>query len=378
MLSQESGFDNLGALALDLDRIGCQYAFLWPKDEGPIQGSIKVAIDLKSKWGFKGPIIQIKSGFQLKSLKKTILANNSVVFIQTPYLNDHYIKSSQVLLSGVRLGYLNYGVNLADTPEYHYGLEIYKDISLLLVANDFEEKQFTEKGVKPENILVSGIPVIHEILYHSDNSNSAAAAAEAKAKAKAKTLKLLWAPYWAGTWSNWEKALAQLYPIAMQYPQLEITVRAHPLLSPITARKVPKEYQTAKATHSDSESIFQQFLSLPNVKISKNTIIADCRSNDLLLTDGVSIIAFWAATGKQQGIIRRESSPNFSTQFREIEASAESINIESSQMQNWIKTNLELHSRNMLNTNKLGPQSTWFSPNPNGPAKILQEWLNTN
>lgn len=365
-LNQESGFDNLAALGLDLDRIGTPYVFLWPFDEGPIQGNFSVAAKLRSKWGFLGPLLRIKSLRHLKSIKRQILRNNGIVFIQTPYLFDHYVDSSIDLLKGVRLGYLNYGVNLADTPDYHYELDTYKSISTLLVANEFEKEAFIAAGINPENILVVGIPVVHELIHFIDKT-----APDSNAP-----LKLLWAPYWAGTWSNWEKTLRPLYTLAKGNSDIEIKVRAHPLLTPITSREVPSAYQTAKASSENSEFLFQQLLALPNVEISQDTIVADCRIHDLLLTDGVSIIAFWAATGKNQGVIRRATSPDFSSQYLEINENVHHLDIDTPQVENWITENLELHHRNELaKTNHSSSPSTWFSPKTQGPGLIFKEWL---
>lgn len=365
-LSQESGFDNLAALALDLDRVGQRYVFLWPLDEGPIQGNFSVASELRRKWGFLGPLIKIKSVQHLKSLKRKILKNNGIIFIQTPYLFDHYIESSLDLLEEVRLGYLNYGVNLADTPDYHYELDSYKSIFALLVANEFEKEAFIASGINPDNILIVGIPVVHELIHFNQNTNPGSNS----------PLMLLWAPYWAGTWSNWEKTLHPLYMLAKKHSDLEIKVRAHPLLTPVTSRKVPSAYQTAKASSADSELLFQKLIALPNVKISHDTIVADCRMHDILLTDGVSIIAFWAATGKKQGIIRRATSPHFSSQYLEINEKAHHLDIDTRQVENWITENLELHHRNELaETNRSSSPSTWFSPKAEGPGLVFKEWL---
>ena len=369
LLCQESGFDNLASLALDLDRIGQSYYFLWPLDEGPLQGSFSIASELREKWGFRGPIIRIKSVEQLRSLKRKILANQGITFIQTPYLSDHYVASSLDFLKEVRLGYLNYGVNLANTPDYHYQLDIYNSISALLVANEFERDAFIAAGVSPEKIVSVGVPVIHELIHFTQKSEPASQ----------KPLKVLWAPAWAWGWSNWEETLPTLYAVAKKHSDLEVKIRAHPLLTPLTSRQVPPSYQTAKPRSANSESLFQKLLSLPNVEISNDTIVADCRMHDILLTDGVSIIGFWAATGKKQGVIRRATSPQFSSQYLEINQNVQHLDIDTNQIEDWIVEEMELKRRKAPEkTGNSSIPSRWFSPNAEGPGKIFNEWLCAN
>ena len=66
-----------------------------------------------------------------------------------------------------------------------------------------------------------------------------------------------------------------------------------------------------RADDSPYLDLFQKLLSLSNVRLSRDSLPNDILSSDALLTEGVSIIGYWASTGKPMAVYRDENSPEF-------------------------------------------------------------------
>jgi hypothetical protein len=138
--------------------------------------------------------------------------------------------------------------------------------------------------------------------------------------------RLLWAPHWSKDWLNgtqgfaqWRKTVGVILDFAYSNPLIDIVVRPHPILREVILASrfksrliLNREALKAIDLESDSHDLddFSNLLSLQNVSMSDNTLLEDILRSSHLVTDGVSIIGYWATTGKPMLVVEgKEGSP---------------------------------------------------------------------
>jgi CDP-glycerol glycerophosphotransferase (TagB/SpsB family) len=104
------------------------------------------------------------------------------------------------------------------------------------------------------------------------------------------------------------------------HPEIKIVFRPHPLLKDAlfkSPNKYEKIYQREIKKSLDPRldnfvvERIHEMLNLPNVFLSTGTLPEDILESDALITSGVSIIGYFAATGKPMLIYRDSNSPEF-------------------------------------------------------------------
>ena len=347
--------------------------FVWPFIPGPIQGSPAEANRILASYNPKWKLQEFQNHISWKLFVWQSRRRKTIFFLQTPYIDDHYSELTKQLFEKCRNAYINYGVNIERGETVALNLGVFKRFSPLLVANLSERQKFLDLGIDPSSLVVTGMPGPFEV--HSRCFSSAPQRKTPKEQRRV----LLWAPHWITEWTTWGSVLPELLSIAKAHPELKVVVRAHPFLTAVTKKLLPKEYRSAADDSQASLNLMAEFLSLENVSLSSFNMVDDCIRSDWLLTDGVSIIAYWAATGKHLAITRSVKSPAFSEESDSITAHSQLIDTgQKGQVQRWIMERLEnaAHSpaSDLPNVDLIAGSTQYFIPG-NSPGKIVSDWL---
>ena len=251
----------------------------------------------------------------LDSLRDGLTARKDpVVLFQSPY-PEHYPSWLIDATPALRTAYAGYGIPLSRWYEGHFRTPIIASTSFLLAGSKYESDGY-RREVPSASTLFVGNPLLFEIRR---------AMAEASPAPDDETPRLLWAPHWTRAqshdtifgFSTWSESVFELLAWA-ESTSLPLTVRPHPIL------RIALEHrrQGSATTHrealktigrEDAEAIaaFETLLQLTNVSLSNDGMLEDILSHDGLVTDGVSIIGYWCATGKPILVTRKESNPAF-------------------------------------------------------------------
>gem|GEM_PF-2223809 len=151
--------------------------------------------------------------------------------------------------------------------------------NLIILRSSSEEERIRDLGLS-HKAIAAGDPLLHDVItarrFWQESSGYRS---------------LLWAPHWSKKISgargfyNWRWTVGPLLRHMRKNPNLKLVVRAHPFLF-----RPGSEF----SRHRNVRKLF----SLPNVSNSDSSLIRDIERADALITDGVSIIGYFAATGK--------------------------------------------------------------------------------
>lgn len=152
-------------------------------------------------------------------------------------------------------------------------------------------------------------------------------------------------------------------------------MRPHPILALALANaEGAKSHREAK-TVIDAERDFEALgnwlglLRLPNVRLSTSSLLSDVLRHDALLTDGVSIIGYFADTGKPLAVFRDARSPEFN-QVGEGLVSTADVVADGSEVASWLD---DLVSRPMtIDTRRIATMRQLF---PTPAQSPVQSWL---
>ena len=90
-------------------------------------------------------------------------------------------------------------------------------------------------------------------------------------------------------------------------------------------------------------------LDLPNVTFSDKSLVEDVLESSALVTDGVSIIGYWASTGKPMLIIRDKDSANFNNYVIDLIKSVDA-RAPGKEIENWLDQIYHSPSENLLSS----------------------------
>jgi hypothetical protein len=269
------------------------------------------------------------------------------MFLQSPY-EEHYPDWFENIHAEINFAYSGYSINLADYYPGTYGSSIVRNSQFLLAGSQDELNGYKTVARADAIVLLTGNPLLFQLRKMI---------AENKDHPK-KLLRILWAPHWTNSWQNstggfarWGIALEAIHKFARQNLDIEIVFRPHPLLraaidAELSKGKILKNRESIKSRESDEFRAFvpelKEFLRLKNVEVSKDTMLQDVYQSDLLVTEGLSIIAYWAATGKPILVLRDEKSPKFNSEGEELLATMDQTNV-AKEILSWL--NLQSSSR---------------------------------
>jgi hypothetical protein len=266
------------------------------------------------------------------------------MFLQSPY-EEHYPDWFENMHTEIPFAYSGYSINLADYYPGTYGSSIVRNSRFLLAGSQDELNGYTTVARADAIVQLTGNPLLFE-LRKMINQN--------KNRPK-KPMRILWAPHWTTSWQDsteglarWDIALEAIHTFANMNLDKEIVFRPHPLLraaieAELGKEKILKHRESIKTQQSEYFMVFvaqlREFLQLKNVKTSKNTMLQDVYQSDLLVTEGLSIIAYWATTGKPILVLRDDRSPKFNAEGEELLTTVDQTNLVAEAL-SW----LDLHS----------------------------------
>lgn len=226
------------------------------------------------------------------------------VFLQSPY-PEHYPEWFWGLSTQTPFCFAGYGAIL-DTWEWgHYQLPSLRACAWLLAETEFVRSKYLEHGNDPSRIVVTGNPLMYELRRRLSGSDETPSPRRT----------ILWAPHWSRTWfeykrgySRWEEAVHAVLQVAKDAAGVDFVVRPHPLF----LRQLDQSRADEGDTNRDRyTTAFHELLQLDNVSLSASGFVDDILRSDALLTDGIGIIAYFAATGRPMAVIRDSDSPPF-------------------------------------------------------------------
>lgn len=211
--------------------------------------------------------------------------------------------------------YLGYGINLSDWSEGHVKLPSFRYFELVGQPVRKIHKKMLQNGL--DGALRCGDAMMQRIL---ERSSLAKPLVDQK-------VRLLWAPHWSQTWfssgeagySRFIECLEPMAELLESEPLLEISFRPHPMLrSALVERNsahssVQREVTSTKAglDRATWSAKFQKLSSHERFRWSEADLVQDVSQSDLLVSEGVSILAYWAVTGKPLIVWRDSKSPDF-------------------------------------------------------------------
>lgn len=183
------------------------------------------------------------------------------------------------------------GVQLIKWDHGVYGLPFFSRCSLILASSPHSLNRYLSSEFSPLSAFWSGDPLLYELARTEPASSDMPS--------------ILWAPHWSEKWVNgepgfstWKSTVHDVLSVARRNPSAQFIVRGHPLM-----KVGGDDRRSRRATRS-----YKALLRLPNVRLSTASMKQDILESTALLTDGISIIAYYSATGKPMAVVRRAMS----------------------------------------------------------------------
>jgi len=336
--------DELIREALDLHLSICIVQFT----EGEIVGNHRNSIE-KNKFATSLAL--------LGHMRKT---QSLALFLQSPY-SEHYPEWLTEAKNLVPIAYAGYGLALSNWTDGHFKTPLILAASYLFASGEYDFRGY-ESHSTSARVIRSGNPLLFRLRSLMDK----------KGKSKLPS-SLLWAPHWTDTWvdgtkgfSRWRECLPHLYEWAIANSTKNVNIRPHPFLR----KEIDSYLDENQSTNDDpSFSLLKKFLILENVNLSENTMIEDILTNDVLVTEGVSIIAYWASTGKAMYVVRDIDSPKLNKNGEQILVNASGIG-KSNDLSLWLRQIVDKKTR--INKKLIKPTERVY---PSYPESPLQIWL---
>ena len=259
------------------------------------------------------------------------------LFLQSPYDEHHPPWMMDTQLDGMFL-YAGYGLNLSNWRYGHFELPIFSRCNSIFADNPISYSEFNVRYGK--SAFPTGNPLMWRIRR------------EISERENATSNRILWAPHWSASWlesqrgfSRWEDSVAEMKAWAERNQSTTIVFRPHPILKiafdslissdPLLNREA-KSLMSSVRNKKSVERILE-FLRLPNVEVSIQTMREDVLRCDKMFTDGVSIIGYWMATGKPIAVWRDAESPPFNLEGETLIRHADIVNSKSS-LRKWLES----------------------------------------
>ena len=268
----------------------------------------------------------------------------SYIFLSTPYL-EH--QPSWLVRGNYKLAYAGYGLTLSNWDFGHFSSGLTEKCEILLAGSEYEFLGYHKASRVPQKILLAGNPLMWQIRNQIKK----------KSIQKFRVRQILWAPHWTSRWmdsdhgySRWGEKAPVILEFAKRHPEIHFVFRPHPILragifgtdnksDKIYQREIKKSFNVEK--DKLEIAILNEFVKLPNVTLSTGTMSEDILQSDALLTSGVSIIGYWAATGKPMCIYRDINSPRFGVNGEKLILSSETVST-TTELLSWMQKTINL------------------------------------
>ena len=182
--------------------------------------------------------------------------------------------------------------------------------SLVCAQNSWTKQAFLNLGLSPQRVLQAGDPLMWEMARRPIQDNLP-------------KYDLLWSPHWSVTgvtrFSNGYGNLGADVQFVARLADhgLRILIRAHPLTF-----MVGRSQTADSLRHSpESHSFLHHLLALtehPNITISSGSIIEDLEASQVVVTDGVSMIAYSALLSRPLIVRRRPDAAGFRSEWSHL------------------------------------------------------------
>jgi hypothetical protein len=236
--------------------------------------------------------------------------NPLAVFIQTPYLETLPILWQPVLASQ-SICVPGYGPHLSGDDFWwgssrgQFGLSGFVLARYVFAANHSIARSFYDCGLSSSQVVLTGDPLTWSMRRDSliDDPQT--------------TFDLLWAPHWTPlnvtgrrrAYRNIERDIELVLDFAEAGNS--VCLRPHPLF----VKRIEEDPNFLSlalgALDQNLHHVWEELIAHKNVKLSSATMVEDCLRCKRLLTDGISIVFYWALTGKPTAISYRPDSPTF-------------------------------------------------------------------
>ena len=260
--------------------------------------------------------------------KKTLLRHlkdtkSTAIFLQVPY-PEYYPSWFNSISKKLNLAYAGYGISLSDYVEGQFNTELIRNSKFLLANSNYDFEGYNKIESDKAKIILTGNPMLYELRNHLSQISS---------EVQKKSMILLWAPHWSQRWlkdkrgfARWQVCIDPIFKFASLNPNIKIIVRPHPILrEAIIGEQLGRTIFNRESLKSWNEDVspsdkakLLELFSLKNVSLSDNTMIQDIIESTHLLTEGVSILAYWSATGKPMLLIRDDESPKFNVEGEQL------------------------------------------------------------
>jgi hypothetical protein len=253
------------------------------------------------------------------------------VFLQSPY-PEHYPEWFEREAAHIPLAYAGYALGLGTWTEgnFHTGLIQKCTYLLACCATEFEGYQTHNPQAR---VTLAGSPLLYEVrrAFHAARPH----------QVNRENATLLWAPHWTRTYphsprgySRWMDSVDAILTWTQAHPSCRLIFRPHPILRHAIdtylahgRSAVHREAARSVDVHEDrwALELLRTLLRLSNVEISSGSLEEDVMRSDGLVTDGISIIAFWAATGKPMAVFRDAASAPLNDEGMSLVAAADVV-----------------------------------------------------
>ena len=312
--------EHVNVMAQQLRRLGIEPMLL---DFGPSPFSLS---DQDPHFGFGNSQRALLSN--IKAAQEFFSGNvPTIVLYQSPY-PEHYPDWLLEVSRESTQAYAGYGLPLSQWSAGHFSGPIIESCRILVASSRYEHEGYTVE-VPEATSLFAGNPLLFELrkcLSLQDTSPP-----------RRSMQQVLWAPHWtrdAGDlplgFASWEWTVRPIRQWATTSGQA-LTVRPHPILASALLQSFDgrdlEHREAAKAVQGVSREALAEMralLRLPNVTLSVNSLVEDVLHHEALVTDGVSILGYWCATGKPILLTRKPLTPRFNAEGEALVALCDS------------------------------------------------------
>jgi hypothetical protein len=261
------------------------------------------------------------------------------LFLQSPYPEQYpewFFESTVDIV----LAYAGYGLTLSTWTHGHFATDAIRATSYLLAAGPYSYDGYI--GHNPQaTVLLTGNPLLYQLRQQLRRPRRAGRPAT-----------VLWAPHWTkqlwdGTrgFSRWQESVAAILDWTRSNPAARLVFRPHPIFqlalqAYLGTGQTASHREAAKsidiATDGPALESVRLLLELSNVEVSTGGLLDDVLRCDALVTDGISIIAYWSATGKPMLVVRDAQSPEFNADGTALVAAAD-VAADGRQVRDWLR-----------------------------------------
>ena len=326
-----------------------------------------------------------------QSLTDHLLDSHSkAIVLQSPY-PEHYPSWFEWSPDFPPFAYFGYGLAMSDWAVGHFATPLIRNCSYLIASSHYEVNSYRE-NVPTAQTLLAGNPLLYE-LRRLQRFNTSSEHDQERST-------FLWAPHWTRSWTDtssgygrFQESCSNILTWFRNNPSAQLRFRPHPLLGEAlhfaladSLESNHREVNKSLNPELDISSLtsLRALLELPNVTFSDKSLVEDILESSALVTDGVSIIGYWASTGKPMLILRDEDSANFNNYVIDLVKSADTC-APGKEIENWLEQVYQSPSKNLLSrtiatsifpTYKQSPVNKWLRTLK--PSLLERLWSDVN